>query len=115
MSFVIATTLTAVNDWHILDPELGPKFEQIYIKPYCRICSYAIGILCGFIYYTYYNNKENGRMFDTTAMRVAHVFRHKLAKYVLFVVGLGLINFCMFIQTTFYASVRTGFDAWTTT
>jgi peptidoglycan/LPS O-acetylase OafA/YrhL len=107
MSFVIATTLSAVNEYTIIDPEaFGGKFAYIYVKPYCRICSYAIGILCGFVYYTYNNHKESGRMFDTIAMRVAYVFRHKLAKYVMFVIGLGLINFCMFIQTSFYASVR---------
>ncbi|MEE4247744.1 MAG: hypothetical protein V2I33_20265, partial [Kangiellaceae bacterium] len=72
-------------------------------------------IVCGFIFYAYNSHKETGQMFDAIAIRAARLFRHKLAKYLSFLIGLGLVNFCMFIQTSFYASVRNDFNAWTTT
>lgn len=116
-SVVSCMIITGVYDYNVVavSPNNVGKFDNLYSKPYCRVAVFAIGLGCGWILYSYYRYKETKEVFDTFALAVAKVItKNTVARYVGFVVGVGLITFVVFIQHSAYADIKNGFESWTT-
>lgn len=91
-------------------------FAWYYVKPYCRIAPYAIGLFSGMIIYSYRRFEETGEVFDPIALKVGKfIVDNRKWRYIGMVVGLFCINLCLFIQYTAYKDVHNGFNNWTLT
>ncbi len=74
------------------------KFKDLYTKPYCRVCTYAIGLSVGWVIFSYRKFKETNEVFDSWALAVANVVTSsQVFRCAMFVIGVGLLNFILFI------------------
>ena len=77
-------------------------WDLMYIKPYCRVGAFAIGIQIGFMYF----ESKNGEKYYLTETRSYRFFKamreSRCLAYFLFCLGFGLLFFCVFIQKLRY-------------
>jgi hypothetical protein len=91
-------------------------FKYYYKKPYNRVGAYAIGLLMGMIVFAYRHYKANDEVYDPLALKIAHFFtKNRIVRWIGGLIGVALINFCIFIQYTAYKDVDNDFDKWTRT
>mmetsp|Transcript_9249 Transcript_9249/g.9231 ORF Transcript_9249/g.9231 Transcript_9249/m.9231 type:complete len:157 (+) Transcript_9249:1244-1714(+) len=68
-----------------------------YVKPYCRIGPYGLGIISGLILYSYRKFQDNQITYDSTAIWVAKKFENIYFRYIACFIGLALININIFV------------------
>ncbi|OMJ95593.1 hypothetical protein SteCoe_1019 [Stentor coeruleus] len=89
-------------------PENHQFMDDLYMKPYNRVAPYFIGLLTGFIYYSY-KKKKAGEEFDSLAAAIAETVNNsRIVRFIMYGLGLFLINFFMFILYDAYDS----YDSW---
>ena len=87
--------------------------NQIYIKPYCRIASYVMGMAAGWILYSYRQFAQSKETFDSSAVTISlGIVQDKVVRWTMFAFGLALVTFVIFIQTSAYASYKDGWNSW---
>jgi peptidoglycan/LPS O-acetylase OafA/YrhL len=89
-------------------PENDKLMHDLYIKPYNRVAPYFIGLLTGFIYYSY-KKKKTGEEFDALAAAIAESINNsRIVRFIMYGLGLFFINFFIFILYDSYES----YDNW---
>ncbi|OMJ65503.1 hypothetical protein SteCoe_38101 [Stentor coeruleus] len=78
------------------------QFNYYYVKPYCRIPPYALGLACGMILYSYRKYQEKGTIYDPIAYFIAKTLKNIFVRCGMFFFGLALINVLIFIQYDTY-------------
>ncbi|CAG9325188.1 unnamed protein product [Blepharisma stoltei] len=68
-----------------------------YVKPYCRIGPYGLGIISGLILYSYRKFQDKQITYDSTAIWVAKKFENIYFRYIAGFIGLALININIFV------------------
>lgn len=94
----------------------GDSFYKQYIKPYCRIGPYVLGIIFGIVYYTKKQYARNGEVYDKLAFKIVNAYDFRYVRYLSCMLGLFLINFVIFIQLPAYDSATKSddhYDDWT--
>jgi hypothetical protein len=72
--------------------------SEIYTKPYCRVPPLLLGILCGWVIYSYRQYKKDGTVFDSWALGIGRMITNSLVvRLALLVFGFALFNFVIFI------------------
>ena len=87
--------------------------DDIYVKPYCRVGPYVIGIICGLILYTHRHHAKTGEIYDQPAFFLGNLLHNRYIRYFCYVLGLFLMNFFIFIQYSAYQDVDNGWKNWT--
>lgn len=82
----------------------GDSFYKQYVKPYCRIGPYILGIIFGIIYYTKKLYARNGDIYDKLGFKIVKLYESRYVRYISYLAGLFLINFIIFIQQPAYES-----------
>lgn len=88
----------------------GHIYDRIYIKLYCRVGAYAIGIMFGLIYFSYKHYEKRFHIYDPFAFYLSSLLNKRLIRYILYAIGLFLINFVIFIQRSAYRSAYDSLD-----
>lgn len=76
--------------------------DYYYVKPYCRVGPYALGLASGFVMYSYKRKLDTGETYDAFALKIAGLFEKFWCRVGLFLAGLGCFSFLIFIQYTAY-------------
>ena len=76
--------------------------DYYYKRPYTRMAPYFLGTGCGFIVYTYRRFQDTNYVYDRFALYIAMMQDVWYIRTVFFGIGLGLINFIIFSQYSFY-------------
>ena len=83
-----------------------------YYKPYTRVGPYAIGLMCGFIYYSWTKKVERQAAFDSGAYQIAsHLHNNRLIRWLCYFFGLAIINILIFVPYDQYSDVN--WSKWT--
>jgi peptidoglycan/LPS O-acetylase OafA/YrhL len=80
------------------------KNNMLYIKPYCRIAPYAIGVLFGMLYFTYRKHHNESRIYDMISYKILKLFHCRYLRYLFYILGLGLISFMLFMEYPAYST-----------
>lgn len=78
------------------------QFNYYYVKPYCRVPPYALGLACGMILYTYRKHQDKGQIYDPIAYFIAKALKNVFVRCGMFFFGLALINILIFSQYDTY-------------
>jgi len=97
----------------MLAPEDATFNDNVYIKPYCRVVSYAFGIAAGFVVFSQRRFKANGEIYDKFALWISVQLDKPWVRHCSAVLGLALINFIMFIQLDSAKDASNGWKKWT--
>jgi peptidoglycan/LPS O-acetylase OafA/YrhL len=65
------------------------QFNYYYVKPYCRVPPYALGLACGMILYTYRKHQDKGQIYDPIAYFIAKALKNIFVRCGMFFVGLA--------------------------
>ena len=77
-----------------------------YYKPYTRIGPYALGLMCGFIYYSWAKKADRQPPFDSCAYFLAsHIHNNRIIRWICYFSGLFIINILVFIPYDQYSDV----------
>ena len=115
LTMVCSAVLADIKDYNVvvLAHNTATENADVYVKPYCRVAPYAIGIICGLILYTHRNYAKTGKIYDNWAFYLGNLLENRYIRYSGYLLGLFLINFFIFIQFTAYRDVDHGFTSWT--
>ena len=97
----------------MLAPEDATFNDNVYIKPYCRVVSYAFGTAAGSVVFSQRRFKANGEIYDKFALWISVQLDKPWVRHCSAVVGLALINFIMFIQLDSAKDASNGWKKWT--
>lgn len=97
----------------VLAPEDATYNDNVYIKPYCRVVSYAFGIAAGLVIFSQRRFKAKGEIYDKFALWISRQIDKSWVRHCSVVLGLGLINFIMFIQLNTSDDASKGWTKWT--
>lgn len=86
------------------------SYDKIYIKIYCRIGAYAMGIVFGLLYFSYKHYEKTSRKYDKFADYIVRLLHRRSIRYLCYAIGLFLINFVIFIQRSAYRSAADSLD-----
>eukprot|EP00830_Metopus_es_P019794 TRINITY_DN749_c0_g4_i1.p1 TRINITY_DN749_c0_g4~~TRINITY_DN749_c0_g4_i1.p1 ORF type:complete len:752 (+),score=95.91 TRINITY_DN749_c0_g4_i1:99-2258(+) len=78
----------------------GELFEDYYVKPYCRINAYLLGIIIAWMYFAWKEDKEGTSMFCFNRMTRKWV-ENPYIKYSLIAIGIGITYACVSLQYVF--------------
>ena len=73
-------------------------FQYIYVKPYCRVGTYALGLATGMIIYSYRRFKASGEVYDQVAVAICEGLKNMVVRLMSLTVGLFLVSFFVFYQ-----------------
>jgi len=92
-------------DLYLFDAKVQVDFyEHYYIKPYCRLNTYLIGIVFAWIYM---NNKEKGEDRTDLFVKINETIKNVPAvRYVLYILGVLIIFILFYVYPDFYMSGR---------
>ena len=77
-----------------------------YYKPYTRIGPYALGLMCGFIYYSWTKKVEKQAPFDSCAYAAAtYINESRVVRWLCYFFGLFIINLMVFVPYDQYNDV----------
>ncbi len=88
-------------------PAKGELFEDYYVKPYCRINAYLLGIVLAWAYLTW---KDPAQEDSTVSSLTRRWVDSTVAKYVLIALGIAITYTCVAFQYVFdhyYANLKT--------
>jgi peptidoglycan/LPS O-acetylase OafA/YrhL len=85
--------------------------DYYYYRPYTRVPPYAWGLFCALVVFGY-DNRMN-RKTDRAAVAVGKIWANQYVAIVSFVMGIGLVTFCVFIQHTALKQGGPQFTYWT--
>jgi peptidoglycan/LPS O-acetylase OafA/YrhL len=88
----------------------GDAYDKLYIKIYCRIGAYAIGIAFGLLYFSYKYYEQTSRKYDRFADYILRLLYRRSFRYICYVLGLFMINLVIFIQRSAYRSAADSSD-----
>jgi hypothetical protein len=74
-------------------------YDIIYYKPWCRISTYLIGALFGWLYLSFKNEKYDTGF--TKSVNIAWA-SNRLLRYILYVIGFGIVYFMVYSYAYFY-------------
>lgn len=77
-------------------------FDYYYVKPYCRVPPYALGIACGIVLYVYRKEKKTGTLLDPISGFISRCLSNTYIRYFIFSFGLSLLNVLIFVQYDTY-------------
>jgi hypothetical protein len=114
LAIVSSAAIARSKDYNvvILAAQDATQNDDLYVKPYCRVAPYAIGIMCGLVLYTQKNYTKTGKVYDTWAHAIGNLFQNRYLRYGGYLIGLFFINFFIFIQYTAYKDVDNGWTSW---
>lgn len=103
ISFITQSIIFVANDMtaNILNSDYALQqkmFESFYMKPYCRINPYLIGVFVAWMYISY-KNKEEESVFKEFSTRI---IESRLFRYFLYIIGIALIITIAYIYPDFY-------------
>ena len=78
------------------------QFDFYYVKPYCRVAPYVLGIACGFIVYTYRKYQDSREVYDSFSLLIAKTQEIWYVRVLTFLLGVSLINILIFSQYNLY-------------
>lgn len=85
-------------------PEDRYYMADYYYKPYTRIGPYAIGLMVGFIYYSWTKKTERQAAFDSGAYFLAsHIHNNPIIRWICYFSGLAIINILIFVPYDQYS------------
>lgn len=104
--------LTSVNELGImitLDNTAVNFFNLVYMRPWTRFATYGVGAIFGFMYFEYKNDQkrmqnseeENFQPSLSSKIMISPKYSSKIT-YGMFISGLFLTTFFVFIQAGFY-------------
>lgn len=101
-SFITQYVLCIKYDLGFFVSELGNKEDNImsiyYMKPWCRINPFLIGIILAWMYISYKNKEKNGYV----AYINSSIINNSAFRYALYVVGLTITTLCVVTFFGFY-------------
>jgi len=86
-----------------------------YIKPYCRVGVYALGIITGIIVYSYRQYQSKQKVYDPLGVWIGKKLENKVVRYIVGFLGLALINIIIWVEydTTKNPGSAMEFPNWT--
>jgi peptidoglycan/LPS O-acetylase OafA/YrhL len=120
---VVTIVICAENHFNVMfiasENETGNFHKKIYIKPYCRLGPYVLGLYTGYVYFHYmtrYGGLEGHMKKDPLATALVNWIKETfLGKYICFGLGLLLIGFFIFVQSSAYEDWENHYHTWTET
>ena len=114
LAIVSSAAISSKEDCNVvlIAPTAQEMNDDIYVKPYCRVAPYALGIMCGLVLYTQRNHAKTGKVYDVWAHAIGNLFHKRYFRYGGYLLGLFFINFFIFIQYTAYKDVDNGWTSW---
>ena len=117
---VVTIVIVVENNFNTMfiasENEAGDFHRKIYVKPYCRLGPYVLGLYTGYIYFHYmvkYEGLESHTRKDPLANAILHWIKEtSLGKYISFGLGLSLIFFFIFIQYSAYEDWENSYHTW---
>ena len=67
LAIVCSAVIAYTKDYNVVILAAGDQTmnDDIYVKPYCRVAPYAIGVMCGLVLYTQRNYAKTGQVYDS--------------------------------------------------
>lgn len=96
--------ISSINNFEVGGFKSEGKNNKMYIKPYCRIAPYAIGMLFGLIYFTHRKYQTDHIIYDNISYSILKLFHSRYVRYLFYLIGLGLISFMIFMEYPAYSS-----------
>ncbi|CAG9323408.1 unnamed protein product [Blepharisma stoltei] len=93
----------------------GDYYDYYYVKPYCRIGVYALGILTGIVVYSYRQYVHKQKHYDPIGVWIGKKLENKPIRFFIGLLGLALINIIIFVQydSTKHPGPYMNFPHWT--
>jgi hypothetical protein len=120
---VITVVICIENNFNVMfiatENEAADFHRKIYIKPYCRLGPYVLGLYTGYIYFHYmvkYGGLEGHTRKDPLANALLDWIKETtLGKYLCFGLGLAFMAFFTFIQYSAYEDWENQYHTWSKT
>jgi peptidoglycan/LPS O-acetylase OafA/YrhL len=82
----------------LIAPNNSDYMYYYYVKPYCRVAPYALGLASGFILCELKQYEKSSKIWDGMAYYIGKLINNVIGAWVSFVIGLFLITLLIFVQ-----------------
>ena len=114
ISVITAWEVAAQYDMNmvLVAPDNSDYMYYYYVKPYCRVVTYALGLASGFIVCEVKQQEKSGVIWDGIAYYAGKVVNHKIGAWISFVFGLFLVTLLIFVQYNVWKQGDLSFSSW---
>jgi len=114
VSVITAWEVAAKYDLNVvvIAPNNAEYTYYYYVKPYCRVAPYALGMACGFILVELKQYEKSSKVWDGMAYYIGKGINTVIGAWISFVLGLFLITLLVFVQYDVWKHGNLTFSSW---
>jgi peptidoglycan/LPS O-acetylase OafA/YrhL len=114
ISVITAWEVAAKYDLNVvvIAPDNAEYTYYYYVKPYCRVAPYALGLACGFIMAEVKQYEKSNEIWDKIAYCIGKCVNNAIGAWVTFAFGVFLISLLVFVQYDVWKDNDLTFSTW---